>query len=155
MFSETYDGDHLISDDLYHAIILHGAKIDHLLHVIDYKTIQELPFYHLKSNYYFPKMRKDSVGLITEDQCPTCMQNGFYDDVPLGGVGFIRIYKYNYKDIKDILPMSDVFCTWEHIGASNLTAHGNKVVRYARPRFIIKEKIKKILEDLKVKKSSI
>jgi hypothetical protein len=44
------------------------------------------------------------------------------------------------------LEESDVLETWERVGLSNLKAHSNNVVRFARPWMIISEYLKSILE---------
>jgi hypothetical protein len=151
VFLETLSGDYLIIDELYHNLRLMNAHIEELLPVLDYKSKVQLPYFHFKTHVYFPKMRPDSEGIITEDQCPICKQDGFYDDHIMGAPRIIRKYKYNFEEVKDLLPKSDFFHTWEHFGKSNLVPEGIKVVRYTRPRIIIKDKVKNIFEGLKIK----
>jgi hypothetical protein len=52
----------------------------------------------------------------------------------------------------DFLQRSDIYYTWEHIGCSILQAGGNRVVRYARPLLIVSQKLKDLLEEMKIKK---
>jgi hypothetical protein len=153
LFFDTLDSDYIISNELYNSLKLKDINIDKILNIIDYKTRQELPYRHLKSAYTFPKMRKDSTGIKTSNQCQTCFRSGYYDKANIGTADprVPRVYKYSYEDIEDLLPLSDFFNTWECFGVSNLVAEGNKVIRYARPSILVRENIKEVFEYSKVK----
>lgn len=160
-FIQTLDRDYLISDKLFSALNSVDVKIGRLLHILNSKSREELPYYHFNPQFTFPEMLPESEGIKTDDQCPVCKRNGFYDyriypkddngeiiveqikDVP-------RKYIYNIPD-KTILEKSDIFFTWEHFGPSNLIASGNKVVGFARPRLIVSERVKSVFEKCSVK----
>jgi hypothetical protein len=142
-FFQTNDGDTIISAKLKEDMVMAHIKIGELTKVVDFKG-QELPYYNLTSDFMLPKAT-DIKGLIVEDQCNLCKQNGYFNDVIIGNIkqGVSTIIKpvelfYNNVDDK-FLRQSDVFLSWEHMGKSNLVAHGKYVVRYARRLLIVSE----------------
>ncbi len=118
-----------------------------------------LPFYHLCPDLYFPKSLSESKGLIIENQCPICTQDGYFNDVIVGNLEKnIKIYvaplALFYENIvENIRRQSDIFNTWEHMGVSCRKAEENKVIGYARPLLIVSEKVKKVFEENEVKNS--
>jgi hypothetical protein len=160
-FIETLDQDYLISEKLYSELNSAGVKMDTLLRVINFKSKEELPYYHFNPELNFPKLLPESEGIVTDEQCPICKRNGFFDhqvfpkdasgEVIVDQVGFVsRKYKYSSID-KTLFDQSDVFFTWEHFGYSRLKSDGKYVIRYARPRLIVSEIVKKVFEDQKIK----
>ena len=154
-FFVTLDSDYIISENLYDKLVNKKIKIGNLLNVLDYKN-NNLPFYHLYTNIYFPIAIKKS-GLINEDQCPICKRNGYFNKVIIGDIEkkiptqiFPIDLHYSLSDM-DFLNHSDIFFTWECMGLSNKVVQGNKVERYARPLLIVSEKIKNAFEEYKVK----
>jgi len=154
-FFVTLDSDYIISENLYDKLVNKKIKIGNLLNVLDYKN-NNLPFYHLYTNIYFPIAIKKS-GLIIEDQCPICKRNGYFNKVIIGDIEkkiptqiFPIDLHYSLSDM-DFLNHSDIFFTWECMGLSNKVVQGNKVERYARPLLIVSEKIKNAFEEYKVK----
>lgn len=142
-FFQTNDGDTIISAKLKEDMVMAHVKIGELAKVVDYRG-QELPYYNLTSDFILPKAT-NIKGLIVEDQCYLCKQNGYFNDVIIGNIkqGVSTIIKpvelfYNNVDDK-FLRQSDVFLSWEHMGKSNLVAHGKYVVRYSRPLLIVSE----------------
>jgi hypothetical protein len=152
-FFVTLDDDYIISEKLYTSLIKDEIKIVELKKIVDYKN-HELPFYHLYTNYIFPPASRKN-GLEIEGQCPACKKNGYFNKVIIGDVGVPTIvfpYDIGYESIdRDFLEQSDFFFTWECTGLSNLKAHDNYVVRYARPLLIVSDKFKLILEKYKIK----
>lgn len=152
----TLAGDTIITESLYHTLLLNNIKLGVLQKVIDKRGII-LPFYHLYTKLSFPKSLPKSKGLIIEDQCTICKQNGYFNDAIIGDLEkniptyIVPLELYYDKIDEDFLSKSDFFNTWEHMGLSNIKAEGNKVVGYARPMLIISEKFKLVLEDLKIK----
>jgi len=155
----TLSDDTLISEKLYKEFSQRNIRLEYISQVVDYKG-NPLPYYHLNPKLSFPKMLSQSQGLKTENQCPVCKQNGYFSDVVIGDLEkgidtYIKPFMFHYADIdKNILNQSDIFHTWEHIGLSNLKAEGYKVIRYARPLLIVNEDVKKIFDNLKIKKIS-
>ena len=49
------------------------------------------------------------------------------------------------------LEESDFYFSWECFGYSNLVAHGNNIIGFARPLLIVTEKFKNALEKFKTK----
>lgn len=154
-FFETVDGDKIISERLFKEIRLLKTS---LTQVVDIKT-GLLPFYHLTTNVYFPKSLAESEGLITENQCSDCLQDGYFNDVIIGNIekGIptqSKPLKLVYENVDiSFLREFDLFNTWEHMGNSNLNAEGKRVVRYARPMLIVSESVKEVFERFKVKNS--
>jgi hypothetical protein len=154
-FFETNSGDFLVSEVFYNDLKRKGIILNGIKKVIDNKTKAELPYYHLFPAFNFPKMLPDSEGIVTDEQCLVCKRNGFFDEriLPVSPgnpvVDVPRIYKYNFNEIKD-LAQSDIYCTWEHFGYSNLFAQGKKMIRYARPGLIVTENVKATFESLKL-----
>jgi hypothetical protein len=152
----TLAWDIIISEKLYQKLNNNGVEIGKLKKVVDKKNIF-LNFYHLDSQFSFPKSLSISTGFTLEGQCPICKKNGYFNEVKIGnpdlGVPTIitPIKLYYGKIEKDFLLKSDIFKTWEHTGLSNLKKEGNKVVRYARPMYIISEKLVQLLLSLKIK----
>jgi hypothetical protein len=154
-FFATLDGDLLISEKLFNDLVKSGVDIDSAQRVVDKKR-SKLSFYHLNPKLNFPKASSKSSGLIVDEQCQTCCRNGYFNDVVIGDLKNVETYvkpvKLIYDDVEDtLLNKSDIFNIWEHIGKSNLTPHGNNVIRYARPMLIVSELLKEKFETLKVK----
>lgn len=154
-FFATLDTDYIISERLYEKLVSEKIKIGELANIIDYKN-NDLPFYHLYTNIFFPVAARKG-GLVIEDQCPFCKRNGYFNKVIIGNPQkkiptqtFPVDLCYSLPDI-EVLNISDFFFTWECMGLSNLVAQGNKVIRYARPLLIVSDKFKDILEKFKVK----
>jgi hypothetical protein len=154
-FFQTLDGDNIISEKLYHLIKENDIKIDNHKNVVDCRN-NTLPYYHFFTDYYLPKAQ-ETKGLIKENECPYCKQNGFFNDIVIGNIEnnystkicpVILIY---LEDNLKILEKSDLINTWEHMGLSNKNKENNLIIRYARPLQIISEKLKKTFIHLKVK----
>jgi hypothetical protein len=155
-FFQTIDRDYLLSDKLFNFLKKRGLKIEPMVRVIDLKK-EETGFYYFKSNFNLPKTTHMTTGLKTEDQCPICKRNGYYNDVKYqeSEEGIKKTYPpihLVYGNIKDdLLESSDIFNTWEHFGLSNLKIEGIKVLRYARPMLVVSELIKRAFEEYDVK----
>lgn len=155
-FFQTYDRDFLISEKLYLFLLKKEIKLD-LMHRVVIKNGKETNYYHLTSNFFFPKASSKTTGLRIENQCLTCHRNGYYNDVIYNETseGVKKTFppiQLVYEDIKNyFLESSEIFNTWESIGSSNLKAEGIKVIRYARPMLIVSERIKKVFEEFGVK----
>ncbi|HRN56500.1 MAG TPA: hypothetical protein PLL71_08610 [Agriterribacter sp.] len=154
-FFQTNDGDTIISDKFKEDMMIENIKIGELTKVVDYRG-QELPYYHLASSFILPKAT-DIKGLIIEDQCNVCKRDGYFNDVIIGNIKqgvktAIKPVDFFYNNVDDkFLQQSDVFLSWEHMGKSNLVAHGKYVVRYARPLLIVSEVFYNFLNSKKVK----
>ena len=142
----TMDGDDIISQKLYEILKEKGIKVGNLIQVTNTKN-ELLPFYHLKSNFYLPKMSSKTRGIIIDEemQCKLCKQDSYFGTVKENPFVFYKEFFYNY------LKESSIFCTWEHFGLSNLKEEGMKVIRYARPHLIVTEKFKNSIEELGLK----
>ncbi len=154
-FFLTVDTDYIISEKLYAKLINNNIKLGLLQNVLDYKN-SILPFYHLNTNFNFPKINIKN-GLIIEDQCEICKRNGHFNKVVIGDIEkkiptkvFPIDLQYSLSDM-DFLNHSDIFYTWECMGLSNKDLSGSKVQRYARPLLIISERIKEVFEEFKIK----
>ncbi|MEI7597431.1 MAG: hypothetical protein WCK02_16905 [Bacteroidota bacterium] len=155
-FYETFVGDLIISNRIVDEFKSTGIKIDHLKQIVHYKSFEPLPFYHLVSNVNLPKMTSESKGYeISSDQCKFCKRDGFSDvliwrmpDSP--NICMTSQYDYRIED-ETILQTSDIFQTWECFGRSWLQSIGDLKYHYARPRIIVKQRIKDIFERLKIK----
>lgn len=154
-FFETLDGDFLVSECLYNCLKEEGVEIGELNKIVNFKNI-ELPFYHLYSTLTLPPATKKD-GFTVEGQCPECKRNGYFCTAIFGPLGSniptkILPYDLHYQPFDmDIFNQADFAFTWECIGLSNLKAHGDFVVRYARPLLVVSEKFKLTLEKLKIK----
>jgi hypothetical protein len=142
-FFQTNDGDTIISTKLKEEMVRAHIKIGELAKVVEHRG-QYLSYYNLTSDFMLPKATKIK-GLIVEDQCYLCKQNGYFNDVIVGNIKkristVIKPVEIFYNNVDDkFLRQSDVFLSWEHMGKSNLVAHGKFVVRYARPLLIVSE----------------
>lgn len=154
-FFLTLDTDYIISENLYNKLVEKKIKLGLLQNVLDYRN-NDLPFYHLYTNIYFPMSNKKN-GLIIENQCRICKRNGHFNKVIIGDTE-IKIptevipidLQYSISDLS-FLNHSDIFYTWECMGLSNKEVLGNKVERYARPLLIVSERIKNAFEEFKLK----
>jgi len=152
---ETLDGDFIISQKLYEILNKKGVKLGELQSVINNKN-NNLPLYHLNSNLYFPPAA-EKTGLTIEGQCQTCKRNGYFNEAIIGNLKLntptqvFPVELYYQKINADFLDSSDFFFTWECTGLSNRIAHGDYVVRYARPMLIVSEFFKQALETEKIK----
>ncbi|MBV6462386.1 MAG: hypothetical protein HJHJAOHD_02535 [Flavobacteriales bacterium] len=148
---QTVDGDNLISENLYSKLRKKKIQIDNLNKVIDSQN-NKLPFYHLYSNYCFPKAIV-TKGLLVENQCQTCKRNGYFNSIIIGNLerGIptkVIPLKMVYGKLNLVfLNQSDFFNSWEHMGLSNRNPSGNTVIRYARPLLIVSERFKIALEE--------
>lgn len=155
----TLDGDIIISEGLHSKLHSANIKIEDCLPVVD-RFLKPLPFYHLTSRLTFPRSLDTSEGFEIEDQCPECRRDGFYNKVTLGALSnevstFVSPLILRYGFIPErFLAQSDVFCSWECLGSSNLSVVGNKAVRFARPIIIVSEKFRTVLQNIKQKKIS-
>ena len=154
-FFETLDGDFIVSKSLYNYLKEEGLKLGELNRIVNFKNI-ELPFYHLYSTLTLPPARKKD-GFTVENQCPECKRNGYFCTAIFSHPDSNRPTKilpydlhYQPSDM-EIFNQIDFAFTWECMGLSNLKAHGNFVVRYARPLLVVSEKFKLTLEKLKIK----
>ncbi len=154
-FFETLDGDFIISIFFFKFMISHNIKLGSLNNVIDIDGTK-LPLFYLKPHYYFPRADKVS-GLIIENQCYFCKQNGYFNDVIIGDlekdiptIVMPVILEYNNID-NELLNKSDTFYTWEHMGVSNRNAEVSRERRFARPMLIVSENFKELIESSKFK----
>lgn len=154
-FFATLDDDYIISERLYNCLKEEEVKLGELNRILNYRNI-ELPFYHLYSTLTLPPATKKE-GLTVERQCSECKRNGYFNTAifsPPGSNVSTKILPYDlhYKPFDmDVFSQADFAFTWECMGLSNLKAHGNFVVRYARPLLVVSEKFKLTLEKLKIK----
>jgi hypothetical protein len=120
-FIETLDRDYLISENLYSELRSSDITMNNLLCITDGKLKKELPYYHLNPEFCFPRMNDDSEGIVTDEQCPVCKQNDFFDqiiypkdekdEVIIAQIKSIpRKYKYSIFDTT-FLEKSDIFYT--------------------------------------------
>lgn len=154
-FFPTLDDDYIISEHLYNYLKEEDVKLGKISQIVNFKNIK-LPFYHLYSTLSLPPaIKKD--GFTIENQCNECKRNGYFNTAifsPLGSNIPTKILPYNlhYQSFDmSIFSQTDFAFTWECMGLSNLKAHGNFVVRYARPLLVVSEKFKLTLEKLKIK----
>ncbi|NDK55414.1 hypothetical protein [Pontibacter fetidus] len=147
---ETVNGDCLISKSLKESIVEKLPNL-RLEQVVDKKN-QSIDFYHLYTRLNLPKFKETSTGYVTEDQCPVCMRNGFYNDVTIGNPTIVKplAFTYNYEDLV-LISNAIILKTWECRGLSNKVKSGNKVVRFARPWIVVREDLKEVLESEKIK----
>nr|WP_320058447.1 hypothetical protein [uncultured Bacteroides sp.] len=154
-FFATLDDDYIISERLYNYLKEEGIKLGKLNKIVNFKNI-ELPFYHLYSTLTLPPATKKD-GLTVENQCSECKRNGYFNtaifSLPDSNIPTkILPYDLHYQPSDmEIFNQIDFAFTWECMGLSNLKAHGNFVVRYARPLLVVSEKFKLTLEKLKIK----
>jgi hypothetical protein len=146
----TQNEDLIISNELYSKIKseIPSFKIEH---VINTKG-EKLDYFHLAAKMTLAPFGTESSGYVIEDQCPSCKRNGYFNDIILGDLDkqiptIIKPLSFVYPvEYINNLEESDVLETWERVGLSNLKAHSNNVVRFARPWMIISEYLKSILE---------
>lgn len=154
-FFLTLDDDEIISEELYALLKKSRIKIENLKKIVDFRN-NELDFYHLKTDFYFPKAKRIE-GLIIENQCCFCNKNGYFVDAIIGDLEKniptkIIPLKVYYSNIdKNLLNQSDIFYTWEHLGLSNRKIERGIIVRYARSLLIISERLKDLLNENKIK----
>lgn len=142
-FFETYDGDFVISEDLHRKMIASGLVISALHDILD-RNKKRLPFIHLNPTISFPKANFHD-GLVIENQCTSCMQDGYFNNLVTRNSNSRMLSKvaptglsYHSLDY-ELLKLSDVFRSWEHMGNSNINVEGNKVLHYARPMLIVSQ----------------
>ncbi len=143
---ETVNGDCLISKNL-------KERIDEILPNLGLKQVydkknQPLNFYHLYTRLNLQRFKETSSGYVTENQCPVCMRNGFYNDVTIGNPTTVKplTFIYNYEDLV-LISNAIILKTWECSGLSNKVISGIKVVRFARPWIVVREDLKEVLES--------
>jgi hypothetical protein len=151
---QTKNGDWLISSKLYQS--LNSSIKLNLKPVVNNKN-QALEFWHLNTSESLPKSNINSSGFVIENQCMTCHRDGHFNDVEIGDLKqgretivkpLIFVYNNNFEW------NGDIFQTWERYGISNKVVSGNNVIRYARPWLIVSDRVKKLLEELKIPKVS-
>lgn len=154
-FFETTDGDKIISAELHDYMLMSNIKIGDLSKVVNYRG-HELPYYHLTTHYKLPKA-DDIKGLVIEDQCNVCKQNGYFNDAIIGDIKqgvptIVKPVELSYNSIEDaFIRQSDLYLSWEHMGKSNLVAYDKYVVGYARPLLIVSEMFYGFLTSKKIK----
>lgn len=99
----TLNVDLLISSDIFSLFERDGIGLDTVSEVSDYRG-NPLPFYHLNPRHSFPKMLPQSEGLIVENQCPRCRQNGYFNDAVIGNLEknirtFVKPFSFHYPHI--------------------------------------------------------
>lgn len=150
---ETLDGDCIISQKLYEALLENEINLGTLLNIVDHRG-NNLPFFHLYTGSHLPQTKSNDFEI--EGQCPICKRNGFFTKViiPTDDQTPTKIFPYNLHysaNVLNILQKQDFILTWECMGLSNLKADDKYVVRYARSLSIISEKFKMVLEIFKIK----
>jgi hypothetical protein len=157
-FFLTQDWDFLISEKFFTFLSLRGALLGDLKKVTNSKK-EELPYYHLYTEFSLPKSLQSSEGLLIDRQCTKCKRNGYFNDhkiiktpdhitteaIPLK-------LKYDLS-IKESMGSSDLFRTWEHFGLSNIKNEGIKVIRYARPLLVVSERLKSYFSEFGIKQT--
>lgn len=150
-FFETYIGDYIISEKLLNHLESKNLLTENLKKIHNMKN-SELAYYHLYTKAILPPAIKKN-GLVVENQCETCKRNGF----------FYKLSKSYEKSI--VVPSGIVYSksqiygnenrhfyfTWECFGYSNLVAHGNNEVGFARPMLVVSEFFMSAINELKVK----
>jgi hypothetical protein len=156
LFFVTIDGDFIIHQDLYKKLLSNKISGIDFVKVID-KRKNVLPYFHFNTYLELQRFSDNSQGIkISLEQCKDFKKNGYsgvlITNENIGIEPKIVEIKLFYENITSILlNKSDIFCTWEHFGLSNLKDEGKYIIRYARPLIIVSEKIKSIFEIEKVK----
>ncbi len=153
-FFATEAQDYLISKKLYD--IFQNANILFETSQVVNKKGEFLDFYHLKSNYTFPKMLPQSkgfkIGLL--NQCKNCKRDNYLGDLVWDSkkkANMIVPFQLSFEvEDKRFLDQSDIFQTWEYWGKSTMKfLRGNPM--FGRPSLIVNERIKQIFEEQKIK----
>lgn len=143
-FDSTVQHDYLLSSKAGSDLKSQGINVSHLKEAILNKDKSGSGFYHLTGEHELPRMMSNSKGIITESQCELCGQDGFYDTTKENP-------EYYYPK-NTLFNSADILSTWEHFGPSIKNPSGNRIFRLARPRIIVSEKVKCILEKIKYSK---
>lgn len=149
-FFQTFQGHNIISDKIYNYLIFNDIKFLYPLKQIVNVKGEFLPYYHLQSELYFPKMIQDeSNGILSniKELCPICKRAGYFD-IPNENPHYV----YEYLK-KDFLEISDIFSTWEYFGYSILTpVPTGRFPVLPNPKLIVSERFKSVFESKKIKK---
>ena len=143
-FDSTVQHDYLISSKVISTMSENGIEVNHMKEVILNKDMSFTGFYHLDGESELPRFISGSKGVITESQCKSCGQDGFFDTMK-------EVAEYHYPK-NNLFKTADILTTWEHFGPSIKHPTGNRVFRLARPKIIVSGKVKNILENIKYSK---
>lgn len=145
-FYVTLDGDYIISDEIYNALLQADCKIEFA--ETETKRGEKLPYWHMTSEVEFPSV-DFSPSLRVEPlwQCPVCKKNGWIgSNLRENGKTHILPFLFSYKEVsQQLLNKSDVFVTWECFGKSSIKVEGIFGIGFARPILIVSEKVKNVL----------
>ncbi len=115
-----------VSKNNFKNLFLSGDKID---------------YYVVAPISIAPKVSNRSKGIIQEEPCEICNNNGFYDD-------WKEEPEYYYSE-NDCFFENKILRTWELFGPSQRENQGNKVFKVARGRILVNDEVKLILEKYK------
>jgi hypothetical protein len=140
----TLDGEILFS--LYLGRILNSANISglELRAARSHKTAVELPWVQLIGKMKMPPMSPTSKGILRENPCPRCEQDGYFHSANMP----IEI-EYSSSEVT-LDGLSDVVHTYEHFGNSVLREPFEDS-HFAQPLLLIKPKVFKVLRKHKVR----
>ena len=151
---ETLDHEILFSENFRHLFETQKVKGIHFIKVLNYKDNNPLDYWQLEPMFSLPPLDSESRGIITENQCPKCKKDGFFDTLK-------EKQQYVYATLEEtLLRSADMFTTWEHFGNSSRVEDPpnppgvfkpRRIIHFAKPRIIVNEKVKKLFEEIKIK----
>lgn len=157
-FFLTQDWDFLVSEKFFNFLSQRGTLLGELKKVTDSKK-EELPYYHLYTEFSLPRSLQSSEGLLIDRQCTKCKRDGYFNKhtlikTPDNVTTEVIPLKLKYDlSIKESMCSSDLFRTWEHFGLSNIKNEGIRVVRYARPLLVVSEQLKSYFSEFGIKQT--
>jgi len=136
-------GEMLIDLDLARKFKANG--IGSIVEVYKSSGHEKWPFMEIRGEAILPQFSKKSSGYEKDAkrQCPYCKRDGF------GGIPHEPMHLI-FENIDPILLQKNILITYERFGYSKLREPFSDSI-FARPLYIVSEKVKGVLEDAKVK----
>lgn len=144
MICQSYFSDKLLSNDIFSVLKSENVTGAEFRQVVDKKG-KPLPWYQILPQIYLPLMHKTTTGIITENQCALCTQDGYFHD---SDQTENIIYDRSLVNPDDL---PDLCASWECFGISHLPSPDPMTeFGIAQPLLYIKPRVFEILLRLKV-----
>lgn len=111
----------------------------------DRQTHRKLPWWQILPDLAMPPLDSTSRGVETEEQCPVCKREGFFNDPD---VPERYVYRMNKKQRAKL---QDFIATWEHFGHTLLDPKETSYPGFAEPGILVSNRVMRVFLDKKVK----
>lgn len=133
--AEVGQGETIISEELAQSLFRLIGHTTDLRQCEEQGTHEPVPWWQILPAYTMPPMLPDKSGIVTEEQCPACKQEGFFH-------GSVIEFTYDMT-LEEAKALPPIVGTWERFGHSDIKT---PPFRVAPPDILVRNDVRKILK---------